>query len=83
MARQAEAEREKRGLIIKASGELESAKNFTKAATNLEKSTGALYLRTLSTLTDISSDKLSKKNIYIVPPELIEFIKNFEKKNKK
>ena len=80
MARQAEAEREKRGLIIKASGELESAKNFTKAAINLEKSKGALYLRTLSTLTDISSDKLSKKNIYIIPPELIEFVKSFGNK---
>lgn len=80
MARQAEAEREKRGLIIKAEGEVESAKNFVKAAANLEKTKGALYLRTLSTLTDIASDKLSKKNIYIIPPEVIEFLKNIKKK---
>ena len=76
MARQAEAEREKRGLIVKSKGELESAKNFVNAAKNLQKSKGSMYLRTLSTLADISSDKSSKKNIYVIPPEILDFVKN-------
>ncbi len=79
MARQAEAEREKRGLIIKSSGELEAAINFEEAGKNMG-GKGSMYLRTLSTLADISSDNHSKKKIYIVPPEFINAIKGFIKK---
>ena len=77
MARQAEAEREKRGLIIKSQGELEASKNFSNAAKNFDKTVGSMYLRTLSTLTDISADKQSKKKIYIVPPSLLKSLQDF------
>ena len=76
MARQAEAERERRGLVIKSSGELEAAKNFKVAADNMTEK-GSMYIRTLSTFADISSDKHSKKKIYIIPPEIINAIKSF------
>ncbi len=82
MARQAEAEREKRGLIIKSQGELEASKNFVPAAKNISNTPGAMYLRTLSTLADITSDKASKKKIYIIPPSLIEAIKKIAGTNK-
>jgi regulator of protease activity HflC (stomatin/prohibitin superfamily) len=53
----AEAEREKRAVIIKASGEVIAATNMAKAAHTLGKAPGALHLRTLQTLNDLSSDK--------------------------
>ena len=72
MARQAEAEREKRGLIIRSEGEVEAAKNLLSAAKQLSSTKGSFYLRSLSTFSDIASDKGSKKNFYILPPELLE-----------
>jgi len=71
MARQAEAEREKRANIIKAGGEVVAAKNLTDAATMLGSSPGGLHLRTLQTLTDISSDQSNT----IVVPLPMEFLK--------
>lgn len=81
MARQAEAERERRGIVIKSKGEVTAAKNLAKAASTLTKSTGALHLRTLQTLSDISGDPSSKYVIFLP----IEVLKAFEKysENKK
>ncbi len=74
MARQAEAEREKRGLIIKSEGEKEAAKNIADASRILAASPGALHLRTLNTLADISGDP-SMKVVYLLPIEVLDAFK--------
>ncbi|MFX0188968.1 MAG: SPFH domain-containing protein [Candidatus Hodarchaeota archaeon] len=68
MAAQAEAEREKRASIIASQGEMEAAGNLSKAAQEMGKAPGALYLRTLSTLRDISQDP-SQKIIMLLPSD--------------
>jgi len=70
MAAQAEAEREKRAAIIGAQGELEAAANLQKAASLLGKEPGALHLRTLQTIRDISQDPSQK--IVIFMPSIVE-----------
>lgn len=74
MAKVAEAEREKAAVITKASGELEASKNLAEAAANLSASPGALHLRTLSTINDVSSDQ-SNTIIFALP---IEVLRAFE-----
>jgi len=74
MARQAEAEREKRATIIKSTGEVIASKNLREAAETLSKAPGALHLRTLETLADISSDQSNT----IVVPLPMEFLKALE-----
>lgn len=69
MAREAEAEREKRGIIIKSQGEVEASQNLAKAASLLAKFPGSMQLRTLQTINDISSDP-SQKFIFF-PVELL------------
>ena len=68
MARQAEAEREKRGVIIKSEGEMIAAKNLRKAAEELMKSPIAFELRKLSTISDVSQDQ-SNTIVFAVPLE--------------
>lgn len=68
MARQAEAEREKRGVVIKAQGELEAAGKLAQAARTLRSEPGALELRRLSTISDVSQDQ-SNTIIFAVPLE--------------
>ena len=75
IARQAEAEREKRAVITKAEGEVIASSNLAKAAKTLSKSDGALHLRTLNTLNDLSSDK-SNTVVFAVP---LEVLRAFEK----
>jgi regulator of protease activity HflC (stomatin/prohibitin superfamily) len=70
MAKQAEAEREKRAVIIKAEGEVVASKNMAEAAVVLAKAPGALHLRTLQTLNDLSSDQ-SNTVIFAVPLEVL------------
>lgn len=70
IAKQAEAEREKRAVIIKASGELIAAENIAKAAEVLSHAPGALHLRTLSTINDLSSDQ-SNTVIFAMPLEVL------------
>ncbi len=70
MARQAEAEREKRAVIIQSKGELEAAENLKIAAATLAKSPGAMELRRLSTLSDISQDQ-SNTIVFAVPLEAL------------
>lgn len=73
MAREAEAEREKRGIIIKSEGEIVAAQNLAKASMILAKSPGAMNLRTLQTINDISPDP-SQKFIFF-PTEFIDMFK--------
>ena len=74
IAKVAEAEREKQAVITKAAGELEASKNLAEAATTLSNAPGALHLRTLSTLNDLSSDQ-SNTIIFAIP---IEVLRAFE-----
>ena len=76
MARQAEAERERRATIIAAMGELEASKNLRMAADELSSSPGALHLRTLQTIKDISSDP-SEKIVLFVPSNMANLIDAF------
>ncbi|OYT33554.1 MAG: hypothetical protein B6U87_03250 [Candidatus Aenigmarchaeota archaeon ex4484_52] len=79
MAKQAEAEREKRAVIIKAEGEVIAAKNMTKAAEMLSTAPGALHLRTLQSINNISNDK-SNTVIFAIPLEIIKAFEGFKKK---
>jgi len=76
MAKEAEAERERRAVIIKAQGEVMSAENLVKAADMLDKAHGALHLRTLHSINDISSDQ-SNTTIWMVPMEIMRAIEGF------
>ena len=67
IARAAEAEREKQAVITKAEGEAEAAENLAKAAKVLSSTPGALHLRTLETINDVSSDQSNTiKIMYMV-----------------
>ena len=70
MGKVAEAEREKMAVITKAGGEQEAAENLARAAEVMASSPGALHLRTLSTLNDLSSDQ-SNTIIFAVPIEVL------------
>lgn len=70
IAKQAEAERERRSVVIKAEGEVEAAVNMAKAASLLSAETGALHLRTLQTLNDLSSDQ-SNTVVFATPLEVL------------
>jgi regulator of protease activity HflC (stomatin/prohibitin superfamily) len=65
MAKQAEAEREKRAAIIKSEGELQSAANLSEAARLMSSEPGALHIRTLQTIRDISQDPSEKIVIFM------------------
>lgn len=70
IAKAAEAEREKLAVITKAQGEVEASQNLAKAAQIMSSTPGALHLRTLSTLNDLSSDQ-SNTIIFAVPVEVL------------
>lgn len=76
IGRQAEAEREKRSVIIQAEGEVIAAENLAKAATILSAADGALHLRTLNTLNDVSSDK-SNTIVFVTPIEVLRALERF------
>jgi len=82
MAKQAEAEREKRATIINSEGEVIAANNLGKAANTLAKAPGALHLRTLNSINDISSDQ-SNTVIFALPMEILRAIEGFTKNSKK
>jgi regulator of protease activity HflC (stomatin/prohibitin superfamily) len=69
IARQAEAEREKRAVIIKSEGELTAAENLENAVKKM--SNRAMYLRTLSSLEDISFDQ-SNTIVFAVPMDIVK-----------
>ncbi len=79
IGKQAEAEREKRAVIITSEGELAAAQNMSKAATILAQSPGALHLRTLQSINDMSSDQ-SNTVVYMVPMEILKALEGFVKK---
>ena len=70
LAKVAEAEREKGAVITHSRGEKEAAQNLAEAASILSSAPGALHLRTLSTLNDLSSDQ-SNTIIFAVPVEVL------------
>ena len=77
IARVAEAEREKEAVITKAKGEVEASENLAKAANLMSATPGAMHLRTLSTLCDISSDQ-SNTVVFALP---VEVLNSFEGKS--
>jgi len=79
MAKEAESEREKRAVIIKAEGEVIAANNMAKAATTLAKAPGALHLRTLQSINDLSSDQ-SNTIVVAMPLEILKAFEGFGKK---
>jgi len=74
MARQAEAEREKRAKIIHAEGELIASEKLSQAATIISGAPGAMTLRYLQTLNEIASEKNSTI-VFPLPIELLEVIR--------
>ena len=81
MAQQAEAERDRKARIIKAEGEKEASVKLSEAAGILAKNQGALSLRTLQTLKEISADP-AQKIIMTIPNDFFE-IGNILKSSKK
>lgn len=76
IAKQAEAERERRSVIIKAEGEVAAAENMAKAAKMLAEAPGALHLRTLQSLNDLSSDQ-SNTVVFATPIEVLRAFEGF------
>jgi regulator of protease activity HflC (stomatin/prohibitin superfamily) len=77
MARQAEAERERRAKIIKAEGEFQAAEKLTNAAEIMSRNDTTIQLRYLETLRDISVEQ----NSTILFPLPIEMLKAFGKRS--
>ena len=74
MAKQAEAERERRSNIINAEGELAAAQTLAKAAQIIATTPGALNLRTLNTIERISTEP-SQKTTMLFPIELVDALR--------
>ena len=74
MARQAEAEREKRAKIIHAAGELEASEKLSQAAVVIAREPVAITLRYLQTLTEIASEKNSTI-VFPLPIEMMHLLK--------
>ncbi len=79
IAKQAEAEREKRAVIITSEGELAASQNMADAAKVLSATPGALHLRTLQSINDISSDA-SNTVVFAVPLEVLQAFSGYMKK---
>lgn len=79
IAKVAEAEREKQAVIINSQGEVDAASNMAKAAETLGKQPGALHLRTLQSINDLSSDQ-SNTTIWMVPVEGLKALDALSKK---
>jgi len=73
IGKQAEAERERRSVIIKSEGEVLASENIAKAAKTLASAPGALHLRTLESINDISADP-SNTTVWMVPLEALRAI---------
>lgn len=76
ISKEAEAEREKRAVIIKADGDRIAATNLALAAKTLSETPGAMHLRTLQAVNDLSSDQ-SNTTIWMIPTEVLEAIKGY------
>lgn len=75
MAKQAEAERERRAVIITAEGEKAAAQSVADAASMLSKTPGGISVRTLQTLEKISVEP-SQKTVFVIPADLVDNIKS-------
>lgn len=82
IAKQAEAEREKRATITVSEGEVLAAGNLAQAAGIISASPGALHLRTLNSINDISSDK-SNTIVFAIPLEVLRAFESMSKKDVK
>ena len=82
IAKVAEAEREKQAVITKAAGEVEASNNLAKAAEIMSNAPGALHLRTLATLNDLSSDQ-SNTVVFAIPIEGLEALKGIANRGNK
>ena len=82
ISRVAEAEREKQAVITKSQGEVEASENLARAAEVMGGTPGALHLRTLATLNDLSSDQ-SNTVIFALPVEALEAMKGLSNIGKK
>ncbi len=74
IARQAEAERERRAKVIAATGELEASRELSEAATMLASAPGSMQLRSLQTLAEVATEHNSTL-IFPIPIELLEFLR--------
>jgi len=79
IARQAEAERERRAKVIHAEGELQASQKLMEAAEVLAKSSGAMQLRYLQTLTEIAGDK-SSTIAFPIPIDFMKSLMNLSEK---
>ena len=75
----AEAQRERQATIIASEGEVMASENMSKAAAMLAATPGALHLRTLQSINDMSSD-LSNTVVYMIPVEVLKALEGFAKK---
>lgn len=75
MAKQAEAERERRAVIITAEGEKAAAQSVADAAVMLSKAPGGISIRTLQTLEKIAVEP-SQKTVFVIPADLVNNIKS-------
>jgi regulator of protease activity HflC (stomatin/prohibitin superfamily) len=82
IAKVAEAERERQAVIIASQGEVMASENMAKAAHTLAMSPGALHLRTLQSINDISSDQ-SNTTVWMVPIEVLRAVEGLAEKFKK
>lgn len=74
MAKQAESERERRSVIIRAEGELEASKKLAEAAKLLADTNGGLAMRTLQTI-----EKSSNNTVWAIPTEILQGFASFKK----
>lgn len=79
MARQAEAERDRRAKVIHAAGEFEAADNLGRAAQVLEQHPAAMQLRVLSTMAELTSER-SSTLIFPLPVELLRLVDTLQAK---
>lgn len=82
MAKAAEAEREKKAVIINSEGEVAAAENMRHAAETLAKAPGALHLRTLQAINDLSSDQ-SNTIVWMLPVEALRALEGLTEKMSK
>lgn len=82
IAKVAEADRERQAVIISSEGELAAAKNVAEAAATLAKTPGALHLRTLQSINDLSSDQ-SNTTVWMVPVEALRALEGIADAMKK
>ncbi len=82
MAKQAEAERDRRANVINADGEKMAAKTLAEAAALLGTTPGAMNLRTLGTLERISTEP-SQKSTILFPVELLDALRGFSGRDHK